>query len=108
MQINLRKKPTFNELINYLEVKQPKIKYPDRTATFIRNSHYLSQFDGNLLDIEEQQKKITKEQIRETEIRNIASNSLATTSVLRSDASQDQNRRTLSKLHEEVLVQDLQ
>ena len=54
---NLRKKPTFNELINYLEIKQPKIKYPDRMATFLRNSHYLSQFDGNLLDVEEQQKK---------------------------------------------------
>ena len=94
MQINLRKKPTFNELINYLEVKQPKIKYPDRTTTFIRNSHYLSQFDGNLLDIEEQQKTITKEQIRETEIRNIAANTQTTASLLRSDASQDQNRRT--------------
>ena len=57
--INLRKKPTFNELINYLEI-QPKIRYPDRWATFLRNSHYLSQFDGNLLDVEEQQKKSQK------------------------------------------------
>ena len=57
---NLRRKPTFNELINYLEIKQPKIRYPDRTATFIRNSHYLSQFDGNLFDMEEQQKKSQK------------------------------------------------
>ena len=74
MQINLRKKPTFNELINCLEVEQPKIRYPDRTATLLRNSHYLSQFDGNLQDIEEQQKQITKEQIRETEIRNLVTN----------------------------------
>ena len=36
---NLRKRPTYNELINYLEVEQPKIKYPDRTATILRNSH---------------------------------------------------------------------
>ena len=57
MQINLRKKPTFNELINYLEVKQPKIRYPDRTATFLRNSHYMSQFDGNLFDMEEQKNR---------------------------------------------------
>ena len=91
---NLRKKPTFNQLINYLEIKQPKIRYPDRTATFIRNSHYLSQFDGNLLDIEEQQKNLAKEQIRETQIRNIVSNTQATASLLRSDASQEQNRRT--------------
>ena len=57
---NLRRKPTFEELINYIEIEKPKIKYPDRFATFIRNSHYLSQFDGNLLDIEEQQKKIQR------------------------------------------------
>jgi hypothetical protein len=43
---NLRKKPTFNELINYIEIERPKIRYPDRTASFLRNSHYLSQFDG--------------------------------------------------------------
>ena len=60
---NLRKKPTINELINYIEVEQPKIKYPDRTATSLRNSHYLSQFDG-LFDLEEQENQITKEQIR--------------------------------------------
>ena len=59
MQINIRKKPTFNELINYLEIKQPKIKYPDRMATFLRNSHYLSQF-GNLLDVEAQHKQIQR------------------------------------------------
>ena len=86
---NLRKKPTFDELINYLN-NQPKIRYPDRTATLLRNSHYLSQFDGNLYDLDEQQKEIAKEQIRETEIRN----TLGTASVLRSDAAQEQNRRT--------------
>jgi hypothetical protein len=91
---NLRKKPTFNELINYLEIEQPKIRYPDRTATFLRNSHYLSQSDGNLFDVEEQQKEITKEQIRETEIRNVVSNTQGTASLLRSDAAQEQNRRT--------------
>ena len=61
---NLRKKPTFDELINYIEVEQPKIKYPDRIATFLRNTQYLSQFDGNLFDVEEQEKQIAKEQIK--------------------------------------------
>ena len=69
---NLRRRPTYNELINYLEVEQPKIKYPDRTATILRNSHYLSQFDGNLLDLEEQEKNIEKEKLKEIEIRKIA------------------------------------
>ena len=58
--MQLRKKPTFNKLINYLEVEQPKIRFPDRTATFLRNSHYLSQFDGNLFDLESQEKEIAK------------------------------------------------
>ena len=77
---NLRRKHTFNELINYIEIEKPQIRYPDRTATFIRNSHYLSQFDGNLFDVEEQQKEITKEQIRETEIRNVVANTQGTAS----------------------------
>ena len=68
MQNLLRKKPTFNELINYLEVEQPKIKFPDRTATCLRNSHYLSQFDGNLLDVEEQEKNLEKAKLKESEI----------------------------------------
>ena len=33
---NLRRKPTYDELINYLELKQPKIKYPNRNATLLR------------------------------------------------------------------------
>ena len=95
--IGLRKKPTFNELISYIEVKQPKIKYPDRSATFLRNSHYLSQFDGNLFDVDEQQKNIAKAQLRETEIRNVVSNTQGTASLLRGDAAQEQNRRTTAE-----------
>ena len=64
MKSNLRKKPTFDELINYIEVEQPRIRFPDRTATFLRNTHYLSHFDYNLFDVEEQEKQIAKEQIK--------------------------------------------
>jgi len=62
---NLRKKPTYNELINYLEFEQPKIKFPNRDATFLRNSPYLSQFDGqNWIDLEKQENDISKENER--------------------------------------------
>ena len=65
----LRKKTTYNEMINYIEEDLP-IKYPDRTATFLRNSPYLSQFDGDtLIDLEEQEKNIEKEKLKEAEIR---------------------------------------
>ena len=95
--IGLRKKPTYNELIDYIEIEKPKIRYPDRTATFLRNSHFLSQFDGNLFDVDEQQKEITKAQLREAEIRNVVSNTQGTASLLRSDAAQEQNRRTTAE-----------
>ena len=55
---NLRNKPTYNEFFNYLEVEQPKIKHPDRNATFLSNSPYLSQFDGgSWIDLEKQEKR---------------------------------------------------
>ena len=44
--IGLRKRDTYNELIDYLLDKQPNVIYPDRKAKFIRNSPILS----NLLD----------------------------------------------------------
>ena len=83
--------------LSIIEIEKPKIRYPDRSATFLRNSHYLSQFDGNLFDLEEQQKNITTQQIRETEIRNVVSNTQGTASVLRSDAAQEQNRKTIEE-----------
>ena len=92
MKSNLRKKPTFDELINYIEVEQPKIKYPDRRATFLRNTHYLSQFDGNLFDLEEQEKQITKEQIKEKEI--VRAAAATTASLVRSNIALEQNRST--------------
>ena len=42
----LRKRDTYNELIDYLQFKQEKIIYPDRFAKRIRESPQIS----NLLD----------------------------------------------------------
>ena len=42
----LRKRSDYDDLVDYVLFKQPKIKYPDRTAKFIRESPQLS----NLLD----------------------------------------------------------
>ena len=76
---NLRRKPTYNELINYLEFEQPKIKYPDRRATFLRNSPYLSQFDGDSwIDLEEQEQNINKEKLKEMEVQKVSKETQAT------------------------------
>ena len=34
-------------MIVEIELKQPKLKYPNRVAQLMRNSPYLSQFDGD-------------------------------------------------------------
>ena len=41
-----KKKPTYEELINYIERDPAKIRYPDRQATVLRNSQWLTQLDG--------------------------------------------------------------
>ena len=80
----LRKRPTYNEVIDYLELEQPKIKYPDRRATFLRNSPYLSQFDGDSwLDLETQENNIQEEQLRGIQIEQLAANSKQTHSLLK-------------------------
>ena len=41
----LNLKPSFNELINELD-DEIIHKYPDRRAYILRNSHYMTQLDG--------------------------------------------------------------
>jgi hypothetical protein len=63
----LRKQPKYDELINYIESKQPKLKYPNRDATSMRNSPYLSQVDGDnsFINLEEQENNIMKQKLIE-------------------------------------------
>ena len=69
---NFRKRPNFNELINYIDNEQPIIKTPNRTATFLRNSPYLNKFDGNsFLDLEEQENDINREKMKEARIHQV-------------------------------------
>jgi hypothetical protein len=70
----LRKRPHYEDLIDMIQFKQPKIKYPNRVATFMRNSPYLSQFDGDSwIDLEEQENNILKDKLIQEAIRNMAS-----------------------------------
>jgi hypothetical protein len=88
---NLRKRPTYNELINYLEFEQPKIKYPDRRATFLRNSPYLTQFDGqSWIDLEKQENEINKEKMKEMEVRRTAGEEQSTAQAVRASLTQRQ------------------
>ena len=62
----LRKKPTYDSLIDYIQNKQPIIKYPDRLATQIMNSRELGNLDKiGMIGMEEQQQNLMKEQQRQ-------------------------------------------
>jgi len=37
-KVYLRKRPQYDEMIDEIEFKQPKIKYPNRVAQFMRNT----------------------------------------------------------------------
>ena len=46
MSSGLRRKPTYEEVIDYIETDPDKVKYPNRTAKFLRSTFQLSQLDG--------------------------------------------------------------
>jgi len=83
----LKKRSDYDELVDFILFKQPKIKYPDRTAKFIRSSPQLSNLlDGDGMGIEElkqQQLNKMKEDAKENAIIQAASSSGGTASHLR-------------------------
>ena len=86
----LKKRETYDEIVEYIENKQDKIQYPDRTAKQLRNSPQLSNLlDGDnegYEDMEEQQKRNTKEITKEIIMRDMASGNNETAQVLRAKA----------------------
>ena len=69
----LRKRPQYGEMINEVD-NPPKFKLPDRRATFLRNTHLLSQFDDDhsFIGLEEQESNIAKEQMLQQAIKMMA------------------------------------
>ena len=73
----LKKKPTLKELITQIETEPNTINYPDRTATFVRNSFELSQLDGEgMREMEQQQAQQMAEVAKENAIRNLANTAM--------------------------------
>ena len=66
----LRRRETYEEIINYLENEQEILKYPNRTAKFLRDSPYLTQLDGEgQRTMEEQQLNVMKQQEKDRILR---------------------------------------
>ena len=85
----LCKKPTYESLIDYIQNKQPLIKYPDRLATQIMNSREMLSLDKiGMIGMEEQQENIMKEQQRQAIITQQANRDGSTAKNLRSMKTQ--------------------
>ena len=61
----LRKREPYDELVKYIETDPTKIKYPNRKATFIEQSHYMKHLGGeDYIAMEEEQLRATKEKLK--------------------------------------------
>ena len=61
----LRKKASYDEILNYIQTDKTKAKYPNRAATFlIKTQQYLSLLENSGLD--EQEEEIKKAKIKTT------------------------------------------
>ena len=70
----LRKRETDEELINELG-DDPIKKYPDRRASQIENSNYMSQLATGFREVLEQNDRIMKEKTKESLLQEMASSS---------------------------------
>ena len=74
MITGLRKRPTYDELIN--EIGEDPIKrYPDRRASQIENSNYMSQLSAGFQGVIEQNEKVMKEKTKQLLLQEMASGS---------------------------------
>ncbi len=85
----LRLKPKYEDLIGVaVSDKLYNIKFPNRDATFLRNGFVLSQLDGEgMRQMQIQQEQASKEAFKECLLKQIAVNTGANLSDLRTDSN---------------------
>ena len=71
--IGLKKRDTFEEVVEYIKHPKDVIKFPDRYAKQIRNSFELSQLDGvGMMEHEEHELQTVKETDKANALRKVA------------------------------------
>jgi len=66
----LRKRDSYDEIVKYIQTDPTKIRYPNRQATFLEQSHYMKHLGGeDYIQMEEQQLRASKEKVKEDIIR---------------------------------------
>ena len=66
----LRKRPQFEQIINYLECGQEHVVYPDRQAKLIRNHPYMTQLD--FFEMQDDQKRQWEAQKEQQQVSQVA------------------------------------
>ena len=80
----LMRRELYDDLVRYIETDPNKIKFPNRQATFIEQSHYMKMLGGeDYLAMEEQQNNSIKRQVKSNLINDFAAKGDATHSLLK-------------------------
>ena len=94
----LRKRESYDEIVDYLENKQERIKYPNRFAKQIRNSPQLSNLLDNggegLVEMEEQQQRKMQHEQAEQAVRQAG----GTAQVSRAAATQTEKTKITNRV----------
>ena len=73
MEASMRRKQTYEEVLDYIVNNNDKIVYPNRTAKLLRNTFQLSKLDGDGQAIlEQQQADELKHRFKDTQLRQLA------------------------------------
>ena len=81
-KVGLKKRESYDEIVNHIQSDKTKIKYPDRRATFLmKTNQFLSLLDTD--GLEEQEQSIEKQKVATALARNLASSSGETEALVR-------------------------
>ena len=73
MESGLRRKQTYEEIIDYIENDLDKIQYPNRAAKYLRNTFQLSQLDGmGQALLEQQEANEMAERVKDYQLKELA------------------------------------
>jgi hypothetical protein len=85
----LKRRELYDDIVRYIETDPNKIKYPNRQASFIEQSHYMKMLGGeDYMAMEEQQNKVIKGQVKNSIIKKLATKGDATHSLLRASTEE--------------------
>ena len=73
MESGLRRKQTYEEIIDYIENDPDKIQYPNRAAKYLRNTFQLNQLDGmGQALLEQQEANEMAERVKDYQLKELA------------------------------------